>query len=50
MSHDKLAFIRADMAALRESNLLFTFRVEAAAEWEAAKARSAQALLGGVEV
>ena len=48
MTTDKLAFIRADMDGLRESNLLITLR--AAAEWEAAKARFAQALLGGVEV
>ena len=48
MSHDKLAFIRADMDALAESNLLITLRT--AAEWEAAKARFAQALLGAVEV
>jgi hypothetical protein len=50
MTHDKLAFIRADMDALRESDLLITLRVEAAAEWEAAKARFERALLGEVKV
>jgi hypothetical protein len=48
VSNDKLAFIRADMDALAESNLLITSRT--ATEWEAAKAWFAQALLGGVEV